>query len=275
MIDLILDAAVDTLKIVPFLFMTYLALEWMEHETGKKFEHVLEHHRRIAPLAGSLFGLIPECGLCTAASSLYTTGVITAGTLSAVYLSSSDEMLPVMLSSNAGFSKIGPILLVKAIVALLAGYLADVFSKHSQIDVETFCEREHCDCSHGILHSALSHTLTITIWLFAISFLLNAGIAWIGLDTIRKFLLQYPRLSILFCTLTGLIPNCASSVLLTQLYLDSLLSFPAVCAGLLANSGIGMLILFRVNPNKKNNFKIVGYVTAVSLLAGLILNLFF
>ena len=274
MIDLLLDAFTDTIKIVPFLFLTYILLEWMEHETGKKFEHILEHHRSIAPLAGSIFGLIPECGLCSAASSLYTTGVVSAGTLAAVYLSSSDEMLPVMISSKAGWNKIFPILIVKFIVALIAGYLADFYSKHTDIDVETFCEREHCDCTHGVLHSALKHTLTITIWLFIISFLLNAVIEGIGINTLRSFLLQYPKASIFLCTLTGLIPNCASSVLLTQLYLDSLLSFPAVCAGLLANSGIGMLVLFRVNPNKLNNFKIIGYVICVSLIAGLILNLF-
>lgn len=274
MIDLLTDAFLDTVKIVPFLFITYTVLEWMEHETGKKFEHFLENHRKIAPLAGSVFGLIPECGFCSAASSLYTTGVVSAGTLAAVYLASSDEMLPVMISSQAGMDKIGPILIVKLIVAVLAGYLADYYSKHTAIDVEEFCEREHCDCSHGILISALKHTLTITIWLFVIGLLLNTAIECIGMDTLRIFLLKYPKASIFLCTLTGLIPNCASSVLLTQLYLENLLSFPAVCAGLLVNSGIGMLVLFRVNPNTKDNLKIVGYVTAVSLITGCILNLF-
>ncbi|MDD6231014.1 MAG: putative manganese transporter [Lactimicrobium massiliense] len=271
---ILLDTISDVAKIIPFLFVTYLVLEWMEHETGKKFEHFLEGHRKIAPLAGALFGIVPECGFSSAASSLYATGVISAGTLAAVYLSTSDEMLPLMISSHAPADKILPLLAVKVITAIIAGYLADLFSRHSNIDVESFCQREHCDCEHGVLHSAIMHTLTITIWLFVITLLLNGAVDLIGMDTLRAFVSRYPSRSVLVCTLIGMIPNCASSLLLTQMYLDQMIPFAAVAAGLLANAGVGMMVLFRVNPNMKNNFRIVGYVWAVSFVTGLILHLF-
>lgn len=274
--EILLDTLIDVARLIPFLFLTYLFLEWMEHQTGNQMEHFLEHHRKAAPLAGALFGIVPECGFSTAASSLYTTGVISAGTLIAVYLSTSDEMLPILISAQAGMDKIAPILLVKVIVALIAGYTADFFSKHEMTHIDTFCEQEHCDCEHeSIWKAALEHTLKIAVWLLVITFLMNSFMEIIGTDTLSAFVTAHPTSAVLTSTLIGMIPSCASSVLLSTLYLNNVIGIPAVCAGLLANAGVGMMVLFRVNPNMKNNLKIIGYTWASAFIAGLILEIFF
>lgn len=274
MIDILLDTILDILRILPFLFGTYLFLEWLETHAEHRFVHILEKHHRLGPLFGSLLGLVPECGFSSASSNLYTTGIIHAGTLIAVYLSTSDEMLPIMLSSHTPWSKILPILCVKLITACLAGYLVYFLVPKKKRDIDSFCEREHCECEKGILHSALKHTLTITAWLFVITLILNGIIELAGMDSIRNLVIHYPNKSLLLCTLIGIIPNCASSITLTTLYLENVIPFGAVCAGLLANAGIGLLVLFRVNPDWKANLKISGFLIVVSLAAGMIIQIF-
>ena len=267
LMDVITDSFVDVIKIVPFLFVIYLLLEFMEHEAGHKMEHFLERHRRLNPIMGTLMGLIPSCGFAGAASSLFATGVISAGTLIAVYLSSSDEMLSIMLSMRTPVSQIWPILLVKFIIAGIAGMLIDLFSPKRSIDVEEFCEREHDDHSHGIFYSALMHTLQVAIWLLVITLIFNLFVAWIGEDNLRAFVASYPNQSVLVSTLVGMIPSCASSIVLTKMYLEGVIGFAAVCAGLLVNAGTGMMVLWRVNPSMKENFKIM-FLTWISGLAG-------
>jgi len=267
LMDVVLDTLTDVLKIIPFLFVIYLFLEFLEHEAGHKMEHFLEKHRRMNPIFGTLLGIIPSCGFAGAASSLFATGVISAGTLIAVYLSSSDEMLSIMLSMQAPFSVIWPILAVKVVIAVIAGMIIDAFSKKRDIDVEEFCEREHDDHSHGIFYSAMMHTLQVTIWLLLITLVFNLLVAWIGEDNLRMFVAAYPNQSVLVSTLVGMIPSCASSILLTKMYLEGVIGFAAVCAGLLVNAGTGMMVLWRVNPNLKENFKIL-FLTWVSGLAG-------
>lgn len=272
-LHIILHTFEDTIRIVPFLFIIYLILEWMEQEAGHKMEHFLEKHRRLNPLAGTLFGLLPTCGFAGAASSLYATGVISAGTLVAVYLASSDEMFSIMISMQAPFSKIAPILLVKVVVGLLAGYIFDFFSKHRHIDVNAFCEAEDDDHSHGILYSATMHTIQVTVWLFIITFLFNGFVELIGEDTLRAFIMHHPNQSVLVSTIVGMIPSCASSILLTTMYLEGIVTFPAVCAGLLVNAGTGMVILFRVNHNLKDNAMILWVTWASGFIAGLVLDI--
>lgn len=271
--DILIDTFIDVLKIIPYLFVIYLLLEWMEQEAGHKMEHFLEKHRRLNPLAGTLFGLLPSCGFASAASSLYATGVISAGTLVAVYLSSSDEMLSIMLSMKAPVSKIWPILLVKLIVGLIAGYSLDAFSKHRTIDVNAFCEQEHDDHSHGILHSALKHTLEVTLWLLIITFLFNGFVEWIGEDTLYAFVTDHPNQSVIVSTIVGMIPSCASSILLTTMYMDGVISFASVCAGLLVNAGTGMMVLWRVSRNYKDNLKILMMTWIFGLISGFIIDL--
>jgi hypothetical protein len=276
LIEVLQDSFSDVLKIIPFLFVIYLFLEFMEHEAGHKMEHFLEKHRRANPIMGAVLGLLPSCGFAGAASSLFATGVISAGTLIAVYLSSSDEMLSIMISMQAPFDKIWPILVVKLIVAVIAGILIDllVFArKQKNIDVEEFCEREHDDHSHGIFYSAFLHTVQVTVWLFVITVVFNLIVEWIGQDNLQNFVAAYPNQSVLVSTLVGMIPSCASSILLTKMYLDGVIGFAAVCAGLLVNAGTGMMVLWRVNPNMKENFKIMFMTWICGLAGGLIIEL--
>lgn len=274
LIELLLDTLLDLSRIVPFLFVIYLFLEWMENQTEHRMERFLERHRRINPLAGTLFGLLPSCGFATAASSLYATGVISAGTLVAVFLASSDEMLSIMLGMQADFSVIAPILGVKLVVGLIAGYGFDLLSKHRTINVDEFCQREHDDHSHGILYSACLHTLQVSLWLMVTIFVINGIVGMIGEDIIRSFILDHSSQSVLFCGLTGLIPSCASSIILTTMYVDGVIPFSAVCAGLLVNAGTGMIMLYRVNPDFKDNTKILLATLVCGFVAGFILQIF-
>lgn len=274
LIELLLDTLLDLSRIVPFLFVIYLFLEWMENQTEHRMERFLEKHRRINPLAGTLFGLLPSCGFATAASSLYATGVISAGTLVAVFLASSDEMLSIMLGMQTDFSVIAPILGVKLVVGLIAGYGFDLLSKHRTINVDEFCQREHDDHSHGILYSACLHTLQVSLWLMVTIFVINGIVGMIGEDIIRSFILDHSSQSVLFCGLTGLIPSCASSIILTTMYVDGVIPFSAVCAGLLVNAGTGMIMLYRVNPDFKDNTKILLATLVCGLVAGFILQIF-
>ena len=273
--EILLDTLMDVARLVPFLFLTYLLMEWMEHQTDGAFESFLEKHRRSAPIFASLFGLIPECGFSSATGSLYTTGVISAGTLIAVFLATSDEMVPILVSSRAEPAVIFRILAVKFVVACIAGLLADRFSIHRKADIESFCERENCECDDGIFKSALKHTVRITLWLLVLTALINGFMAVLGEEALRSFVIAHKESGIVICTLIGLIPSCASSILLSKLYLDHIISFAAVNAGLLANAGLGLMVLFRVNPDWKNNMKIVLYIVAVSLITGFILNYLF
>ena len=275
LVDIILDTLMDVGRLIPFLFVTYLLMEWMEHTTDGAFESFLEKHRRFAPVFASLFGLVPECGFSSAAGSLYATGVISAGTLIAVFLSTSDEMIPILISRQAGLDVIFRILAVKFIVSCIAGLIADRFSDHRKPDIESFCERENCECDDGILKSAVKHTLKITFWLLVVTFLINAFMTAVGENAVRSFLTANRGSEIISCALVGLIPSCASSVLLSSLYLDHVISFAGVIAGLLANAGVGIMVLFRVNPNWKNNIKIVLYILAVSIASGFILHFLF
>ena len=272
-LEILIDTTLDVLKIIPFLFLTYLLLEWLEKQTDKRFEEILKKHNRLSVLYGALLGLFPSCGFSSAASSLYATGVISAGALTAVYLSTSDEMLAIMLSNQAPFSKVYPILLTKLIIAILAGYILHFMGKKKEIAISDFCERENDDHSHGILHSAIGHTLQVTLWLFIITLLLNALIEGIGLENIQSLITQNPRFSIILCSLVGMIPSCASSIILSTLYLQDVIPFAPVCAGLLANAGTGAIVLFRVHPKIKEKIQILLYVLLVSLLSGWILQM--
>ena len=266
----------DILRVIPFLFATYLLLEWMENHHDGKMEQFLKKHRAFGVPVGAIFGIVPECGFSSAASSLYATGVVSAGTLIAVYLSTSDEMLPILISANAGWDKIAPILFIKIVTALIAGYLADAFFfKKKALDIETFCEEEHCHCHKSIFKPALFHTLHITAWLFVVTLCLNIIVHYVGTDALAAFIQGHPTQSVLCATLIGMIPSCASSILLSTLYLEGVIGFASVSAGLLANAGIGLMVLFRVNHNVKDSMKIVTYLWSVSFIAGLILEFIF
>lgn len=263
---------IDTLKLVPFLFLTYLLMEALEHKAGEKTHNVVKKAGRLGPVVGSLAGALPQCGFSAAASNLYAGRVITLGTLMAIYLSTSDEMLPIMISEKVPFATILGILGIKVFVGMMAGLLIDVVLSGRGDDhhhIHEMCEDENCHCEKGILVSALIHTLHITIFILLINFMLELLLNTIGEEVLGQMILNRPIVGQLIAGLVGLIPNCASSVVITQLYLEEALSLGAMMSGLLVNAGIGVLILFRVNKDRKENIKIVCLLYVIGVLAGI------
>lgn len=222
--DVILETLIDSVKLIPFLFITYLIMEWIEHKTKEKTKETIQKSGKWGPLIGSILGIFPQCGFSVSATNLYAARVITLGTLIAVYLSTSDEMLPIFLSKAVPMETILKILGIKLLIGMVAGFIIDFVlriknknkEEHKIVDL---CEKEHCHCEDGIVKSALTHTLHITIFIVLVTFIVNIVIYFIGEDAIGGFLMNQPILGPMVAGLLGLIPNCASSVILTQMYL--------------------------------------------------------
>lgn len=276
--DVILDTLLDTAKLLPFLYLAYLFMEFLEHHAGGKTERLLAKSGRVGPLWGGLFGIVPQCGFSAASSGLYAGRLITTGTLIAVYLSTSDEMLPIMISHGIFPYKL---LLAKFVIGVLAGFSVDLIAgifrrKHPIADeakIEDICEREHCHCGDHIALSALKHTLRITAFLLVITFLLNTAVYLIGEDRLAAVVGNKPVLANLLAAVVGLIPNCASSVVLTELYLSDVISVGALLSGLLVNAGVGLLVLFRNNRPVRDSFRVLAILFGVGILAGLLIDL--
>jgi len=276
-IDIISDTLLDCIKTLPFLFLAYLLMEYVESRMGDKINDLTTKAGKFSPLVGSLLGIIPQCGFSAAASNLYATNLISIGTLCAIYLSTSDEMLPLLLAEGISVSRAIKIVLLKAFIALIFGYLIDLlFNKHEKVNIEDLCEREHCHCEEeggSILKAALTHTLHIFIFLLIVSFLLNLLIGFLGEDNIVNFIgshiIAYPLVALI-----GLIPNCAASVIITRLWLENIISFGAMLGGLLTGSGVGILVLWRVNNNPKRNILIMVLLLLCGIISAFLLDLF-
>lgn len=282
MLDAILDAIIDSLKLLPFLFITYLLMELLENKASEKSLKVIKKSGKFGPILGSLLGIVPQCGFSAAAASLYAGKIISIGSLIAIFLSTSDEMLPILISSAAPISLIIKILLIKLIIGIVFGVIIDIiFTKKNNINIEDdkthihdICEDEHCHCNEdGILRSSIKHTLHIFIYVFIIVLAITILINIIGEDSIANIMTKTNILGPFVSSLIGIIPNCASSVIITQLYLKDMITFGSLIAGLLMNSGIGMLILFRLNKNKKENFLILLILFVISIISGIIIDL--
>lgn len=274
--DIIIDTLADGIKLLPFLFVTYLVMEYIEHKTSRKTRQVMKRSGKWGPIIGGMLGIVPQCGFSTAASNLYAGRIITLGTLSAVFLSTSDEMLPILISQKAPSQTILRILLVKAAAGILAGFIIDLLIRskkgreQEELRIEHMCDHQHCHCGEGkIVRSAVSHTLQIFVFIILISFLLNLLIGYAGEDMLAVFISEKSVLGPMVAGLIGLIPNCASSVVLTQLYLEGVLGAGSMIAGLLAGSGVGLLVLYRVNDNLKENIMITLMLYGIGVAAGI------
>ena len=280
MLHVIEHTLIDTIKLLPFLFLAYLVIELIEKKAGDKTTKLIKKSGKFGPVLGSLLGIVPQCGFSAAASNLFAGKIITMGTLMAIFLSTSDEMLPILISESVPVGTIIMILAIKVVIAIIVGMSVDlIFRKkadeEAKEEIHKLCDEEHCHCEeHGIIRSSIRHTLQIFIYILIISFVLNLIIYFIGEENIAKLVLNIPILGPIISSLVGLIPNCASSVILTQLYLENIISIGAMIAGLLVNSGIGILILFRVNKSKKENFTILGTLYIVGVISGIILDIF-
>lgn len=279
MTEIIIDSVIDSIKLLPFLFLTYLFMEWLEHKTGSAARNTIRTAGKLGPVWGGLLGVIPQCGFSAAASSLFTGRVITVGTLIAVYLSTSDEMFPIMISNAVPAATIIKILVCKAAIGIISGLVVEYVYTHvlkkqeKEMDIHEICEEERCNCEHGLLSSALTHTLHVFVYIFLISLALNIIIGLVGEETLAGLFTGAPIVGELIAALVGLIPNCASSVVITQLYLEHIIGAGAMMAGLLVNAGVGFLILFRLNHDRKQNFRIIGLLYGLGVFWGIIIEL--
>ena len=271
MLEIILDTLIDLLKIIPFLFVAFLIMEYFEHSLSKK-KNVLKN-KKVGPIVGSLLGVIPQCGFSVMATNLFSSRVITIGTLIAIYLSTSDEMLPILITNKVSFKLIVIILLIKIIIGIIFGYIIDFFWKKKETKDFSICDDDHCHCEKGIFKSSLIHTLKISSYILITTFLLNTLIYYLGEDTISKILIKNNFFGPFLASLVGLIPNCSASIILTELYLSKVITTGMLIGGLLTGSGIGLLVLFKVNKDKKENFFILISIYLIGVLVGIIFDL--
>lgn len=275
MLEVIEEAVIDSVKLVPFLFITYLIMEYIEHKTGNKTKNIIKKSGKFGPFFGSLLGIFPQCGFSVSATNLYAGRVITLGALIAVYLSTSDEMLPIFISEAVPAITIIKILFVKFIIGMIAGFIIDalirIFNKNENQEekIEDLCEKEHCHCDHGIVKSALKHTLNIFVFILIITLLINIAIYFIGEERIADFIQINPILGPAITSLIGLIPNCAASVILTQLYLEKVISASTLISGLLVGAGVGLAVLFKTNKGIKENIKVIAILYVIGIISGL------
>ena len=274
--EVFLHGILDTLPLIPFLFLTYLLMEFIEHSSSGKTVKFLKKAGPFGPAIGGSVGLIPQCGFSSVASNLYCTRIISMGTLVAVFLSTSDEMLPLLISnSEIGAKKIAFILLYKFSAAIIIGFTIDAIlrlTKHDrgEIDIDELCENDNCHCERGILYSALHHTVKITLFIFICTLLINSAIFFIGHDNIAKIMYDKPVISHVIAALFGLIPNCSASVALTEFYASGFITLGTMLSGLFAGSGAGLLVLFKVNKSKKENLLIVGILVLSGIIFGIL-----
>lgn len=351
--DSLADGLLDSLKLVPFLFLTYLIMEWVEKKTEHKQAEYVKKAGKFGPAIGGALGVVPQCGFSCVAANFYSGGIITVGVLLAVFMSTSDEMLPIFISHTVNIGTVVKILLCKLLIAVATGYAVDILNRqikngwkqpnqvksgkkaveaaeklagrvsvvaentgyvhggnhhacvgnakderkyqvanthdtahehhihghhfheeHGEKNVHSLCEQEHCNCEDGIVKSSIKHTIKVTCFIFVVSVIINILIGIVGEETIKQGMESVPVVSEAVAALVGLIPNCASSVIITELYLDGMLSSGAMMSGLLVSAGVGMLVLFRMNKHRiRENLKVVGTLYSISVLWGIIINI--
>lgn len=305
LVDVIADSVLDTLELVPFLFVTYLAMETLEHSTEGRMQGLVARAGHAGPIVGGLLGAVPQCGFSAMAATLYSGGVVTAGTLVAVILSTSDEMVPVFLAHQEPAGRLLSIMLLKVVVGIVVGLLLDAVLHavrhvgNPQPHIHDLCERAHCRCEddeagsdaspesdadghgeaerghhhgHGhwaIVRSAAIHTVQVTGFILLVTFLFGLLIEVMGEDALAQLLGSHPVRATFLAALVGLIPNCGASVAITELYLDGVLAAGPMVAGLLVSGGVGLLVLFRTNRDVRQNVAVTAFIYAVGVVVGL------
>lgn len=275
--EILLDCVIDCLKLLPFLYLSYLVVEYAEHRMSSRTKAMIYRAGKAGPVLGSLIGVIPQCGFAAAAAGLFAGGMVSPGTLLAVFLSTSDEMLPIMVSEGIAPSVIAKILAVKVVAAIAAGLALDlvverVLGRRNEMpEHPDMCEHHHCGCGeHGIWYSALQHTLRTAAFLFLISLAIAFGMEWFGVAGASKGISKIPGIEEAIAGLVGMIPNCAASVLITQLFLEGILGSGALFSGLLCGAGTGLLVLYRENSSKKMNLALTAALYVSGTVAGII-----
>lgn len=308
-LDAILEAGLDSLKIFPILFLVYILIEYFTHKKEEKFVNLLKKNSRFGPLFGAALGCIPQCGFSAVMADMFNHKLIGFGTLIAVFVSTSDEAIPIMLSYPDKILQILLLLLIKFLIAVFFGYLfyflflwlgkiknkkelqkqgaiittEEYLHNHEcQISNEHLHHNEHKDkneqcecCTDNIFLSALKHSFIILLYIFVANLIINLIFTFVGETVLINALSVSPYLQIVLSPLIGLIPNCVSSVVLIELYLNNTLIFPALIGGLSAGSGVGLIVLFKNRKNYKQNFLILILLYLIGVITGLLLNLIF
>jgi hypothetical protein len=286
--DYAIDAICDSIHLVPFLFIIFLLIEVFENYFSDKLKHLSHGSKKLGPLIGAILAGLPQCGFSVIATPLYLNKIITRGTLIAIYISTSDEAIPILLSTPSQFPVILPLLAIKIVLGISAGYLVDLILPQSKTFDKQAAPDEHIDedeigcCEHHIhvrhrkrelIFHPLRHTASIFTMILIISLGLNFCFDAFGNDMLNKILLNNSIFQPVISAFIGLIPNCAVSVLLTMLYMDGILSFASVVAGLSSGAGLGLIVLLKRNSDLKDSIKIIGILLLISIAAGLILTL--
>lgn len=278
MLEIIEETLIDGIKLLPFLFITYIIMEYIEHKTSNKTKDIIKKSGKFGPFIGSVLGAVPQCGFSVVATNFYAARVITLGTLISVYLSTSDEMIPIFISEGASIITLLKILGIKILIGMIAGFVIDFVLRLRKKDSEEeriidLCEKEHCHCEKGILKSALKHTINIFVFILIITFVINIIIHLVGEETIENFVQSNVILGPVLGGIIGLIPNCASSVILTQLYLQNVIPISTMISGLLVGAGVGLIVLFKMNKGIKQNLKITALLYIIGVLSGVIIQI--
>ena len=268
-------AFIDCLRMLPFLFAAFLLIEALEHYSGRLITKVMQKIGRAGPIVGAAVGCVPQCGFSVMAANLYAGGVISVGTLLAVFLATSDEAVLFILGNPGRAGEVGMLLGAKVLIAVIGGYAADLFLKE-RLSSEKSCGNlcDHCGCHEahaGILMPAWRHTFRLFAYLFIFTWILNLVIEVFGIEGLSRALLGDSVFQPVIAALIGLIPNCGASVILTQLYLSGAISFASVVAGLCTGAGAGLIVLFKVNRNRIENIKIMIVLYFMAVVAGLLL----
>ena len=275
-LHVLLHALKESAIILPFLFLTYLLMELLEHKAGDGVEKAIKRAGKFGPLAGGALGLVPQCGFSTVAAGFFAGRVVSVGTLLAVFLATSDEMIPVLLGARVGVGKILTVLALKLIIAVVVGFLADLLWRRraTELHLEGLCEEEGCGCGEkGVWLSTLYHTLHIFLFVLLFNVAIGFTMELIGEEALGAVMRDVPVLGQLIAALVGLIPNCAASVAIATLYVKGVITAGAMLAGLLTGAGAGLLVLFRTNKKPKENLLIVAVLLATGVLFGALLDL--
>ncbi len=262
----------DITYLIPYLYVTYLILEYIEHHAQTKIYKFIQSANRLGPLYGAIAAPISGCGLSVTTANLYATRLISIGTLIAVFLATADEMLPMLISAKINNTIIIQIVIFKTVFALSIGFLLDyIFKKKEQpIEINNLCKHEQCGCHHeSIFKSALIHTIRISIFIYVISFMLNAIFELTNTQFLNDLTYKNPIGGIFIAALVGLIPNCAISIGLTQLYIDNVLPIYALIAASFSNAGVGLLVFYKSTRSGMDTLKIIGILFGCSIIGGI------
>ena len=279
MLSAFTESLTDSLKLIPFLFVTYLVMGMLERAASEKAQHAIMEAGKIGPIWGGLLGAIPQCGFSAAASYFYVGKVITLGTLISIYLSTSDEMLPIFISEKVAVSTIVSILATKVIIGMVSGFIVEFvlgwLAKRRKVPKDFDMEPDRgCNCAASLLMDSIMRTLKVFFFIFLVSLAINLVMTAVGQEGISMLFKDLPVVGEMIAALIGLIPNCAASVVITQLYLEGVISAGPMMSGLLASAGVGLLVLFREDKHKKQCFMVVAVLYVVSVAWGVAIEIF-